>query len=115
MSSSPPPSNAPPRSGRALATTSAGTALKDSPSPETFGALDMTGSYSSYLCPNSSVPMGIRQAIGDADKLFKFQFPNAAGGAGSGDGGREEGGLYEAQREQFLQQQQQKQHQQQQP
>ncbi|KAI7819988.1 fungal-specific transcription factor domain-containing protein [Gamsiella multidivaricata] len=47
--------------------------LKDTPSPETFPILDMASTFPMYLGPESAVPYGVRQALGDADKIFKFQ------------------------------------------
>ncbi|KAF9368422.1 hypothetical protein CPC16_005373 [Podila verticillata] len=45
----------------------------DAPSPEGFQTLEMAGSFDPYLPPNSRVPTGIRQALGDASKIFEFQ------------------------------------------
>ncbi|KAI1320205.1 hypothetical protein EDD11_001810 [Mortierella claussenii] len=47
--------------------------LKDTPSPESFPMLDMTNSFPSYLGTENVLPFGIRQALTDADKIFKFQ------------------------------------------
>ncbi|KAF9570341.1 hypothetical protein EC968_001954 [Mortierella alpina] len=58
---------------RTQPTESAGAIVQDTPSPETFQVLEMTGTFPTYLCPDSTVPMGIRQALGDAEKMFKFQ------------------------------------------
>ncbi|KAF9187540.1 hypothetical protein BGZ50_001887, partial [Haplosporangium sp. Z 11] len=48
-------------------------AVQDTPSPESYQVADMTGSFPAYLGPDNTVPMGIRQALGDADKIFRFQ------------------------------------------
>ncbi|KAG0084042.1 hypothetical protein BGZ93_001421, partial [Podila epicladia] len=47
--------------------------LNDAPSPEGFTTLEMAGSFDPYLPPNSRVPTGIRQALGDVSKIFEFQ------------------------------------------
>ncbi|KAF9897189.1 hypothetical protein BX616_006032, partial [Lobosporangium transversale] len=46
---------------------------QDTPSPETFPHLDMTEAFQNYLCPGSTVPVGLRDLLDDASKIFKFQ------------------------------------------
>ncbi|KAF9551867.1 hypothetical protein EC957_004191 [Mortierella hygrophila] len=53
----------------------------DTPSPDSFQPIDMASSFPSYLCPDSNVPVGIRQALGDADRMFRFQAQQGLAGA----------------------------------
>ncbi|KAF9922668.1 hypothetical protein FBU30_007215 [Linnemannia zychae] len=46
---------------------------KDTPSPDSFQPIDMASPFPSYLCPDSNVPTGIRQALGDAGRMFRLQ------------------------------------------
>ncbi|KAG0298594.1 hypothetical protein BGZ98_000142 [Dissophora globulifera] len=46
--------------------------LQDTPSPEGFPVLDMAGSFQTYV-GLGNVPYGVRQALEEADKIFKFQ------------------------------------------
>lgn len=47
--------------------------LQDTPSPESFPILDMTSSIPSYIGTDNTVPLGIRQALGDVSEILKFQ------------------------------------------
>ncbi|KAG0205597.1 hypothetical protein BGX28_002802 [Mortierella sp. GBA30] len=48
--------------------------LQDTPSPDSnVPMMDMSSSFPVYIGVDSAVPFGIRQALGDADKIFKFQ------------------------------------------
>ncbi|KAG0240153.1 fungal-specific transcription factor domain-containing protein [Mortierella sp. GBAus27b] len=47
--------------------------LHDTPSPESFALLDMTGSFPSYIGTDNTVPFGVRQALGDVGEILKFQ------------------------------------------
>ncbi|KAF9934129.1 hypothetical protein FBU30_003410 [Linnemannia zychae] len=49
------------------------THLHDTPSPETFPVLDLASSFPTYLTSESTLPFGVRQAIGDVNKIFKFE------------------------------------------
>ncbi|KAG0288153.1 hypothetical protein BGZ97_006901 [Linnemannia gamsii] len=49
------------------------THLHDTPSPESFPVLDLAGSFPTYLGTESAVPFGVRQALGDVGKIFKFE------------------------------------------
>ncbi|KAG0334314.1 hypothetical protein BG000_008431 [Podila horticola] len=51
----------------------ADTSSHDTPSPESFTMVDMAGSFPAYLGADNAVPLGIRQALSQADKIFKFQ------------------------------------------
>ncbi|KAG0270594.1 hypothetical protein BGZ95_001633, partial [Linnemannia exigua] len=55
--------------------------MNDTPSPDSFQPLDLASPFPSYLCPDSNVPIGIRQALGDADKMFRFQAQQGLAGA----------------------------------
>ncbi|KAF9105049.1 hypothetical protein BGX29_000783 [Mortierella sp. GBA35] len=56
-----------------LAEAALGRNLHDTPSPESFPVLDLAGSFPTYLGTESAVPFGVRQALGDVGKLFKFE------------------------------------------
>ncbi|KAG0051234.1 hypothetical protein BGZ83_003985 [Gryganskiella cystojenkinii] len=47
--------------------------MLDTPSPEGFTVMDMAGSFPGYLAGDSTLPFGVRQSLGDAEKLFKYQ------------------------------------------
>lgn len=51
----------------------ADTSSIDTPSPESFTMVDMAGSFPAYLGADNAVPVGIRQALNNADKVFKLQ------------------------------------------
>ncbi|KAG0064894.1 hypothetical protein BGZ89_008762 [Linnemannia elongata] len=70
---SPPTSAVPQQEGYA-----APAIVNDTPSPDSFQPIDMARSY---LAPDSNVPLGIRQALGDADKMFRFQAQQGLAGA----------------------------------